>query len=181
MKNRLFIIMISLIILFTYQSKVFAFINTTHETEENMNIQIDKSVFMINNEIPKQYSERPDLTANYWVASLFLPGLGQILMGDFWRGVKFILFFTGMTILSALDTMVFGGILLSHSFILILIGLIIIFLPMSIAYVFNVKDAKSMADQILTNINNNPEKVKIEYNNFNTSSNKYFSFKVFAF
>ena len=47
------------------------------------------NIFFVNNIEIDNISENNQDKTNFWWMSILVPGLGQILMGDFWRGIKY--------------------------------------------------------------------------------------------
>lgn len=92
MKQKFFILIFSLILTFVYQSKVWAITDHIKETTQIVNTNIDKSIFFPSAETPNLIVRDKD--SDLWIASIFIPGLGQMLMGDLLRGLKYTLIFT---------------------------------------------------------------------------------------
>ena len=138
MKNKFIIVVIAFITLFFSQSQVWASSENLKNHTEFSNIQIDKSVFLSNDESPAIIAKRVgDVKeqSSWWIASLFIAGLGQILMGDLWRGLKFTLVAYGSIIVGTIiGYIALLGVPASDSFAQFAI-LIITMLVLSVAYI----------------------------------------------
>lgn len=100
MLNKIFSLIIALLMLFTFQSQTFAAVNQAEKVEQS--IQIEKNQFF-EQSLPYEMAKRersrdnddsestygnPSLAGLWWL-SIFITGLGQLVMGDFWRGLSF--------------------------------------------------------------------------------------------
>lgn len=99
MLKKLFSLMIAFLMLFTLQSQTFAAVNQAEKVEQS--IQIEKNQFF-EQSLPYEMARRersrdndsestygnPSLAGLWWL-SIFITGLGQVVMGDFWRGLSF--------------------------------------------------------------------------------------------
>lgn len=99
MLKKLFSLMIAFLMLFTLQSQSFAAVNQAEKVEQS--IQIEKDQFF-EQSLPYEMARRersrdndsestygnPSLAGLWWL-SIFITGLGQVVMGDFWRGLSF--------------------------------------------------------------------------------------------
>lgn len=99
MLNKIFSLIIALLMLFTFQSQTFAAVNQAEKVEQS--IQIEKDQFF-EQSLPYEMARRersrdndsestygnPSLAGLWWL-SIFITGLGQLVMGDFWRGLSF--------------------------------------------------------------------------------------------
>jgi hypothetical protein len=100
MLNKIFSLIIALLMLFTFQSQTFAAVNQAEKVEQS--IQIEKDQFF-EQSLPYEMAKRersrdnddsestygnPSLAGLWWL-SIFITGLGQLVMGDFWRGLSF--------------------------------------------------------------------------------------------
>ncbi len=98
MIKKLLVTLIAFVTVFFTQSQVWAAANHAETTTQAINVAIDKSTFLASDEAPAMIAKRMgDGGANsmMWIASIFVTGLGQILMGDLWRGLKFIFIVVG--------------------------------------------------------------------------------------
>lgn len=100
MLKKLFSLVIAFLMLFTLQSQSFAAVNQAEKVEQS--IQIEKDQFF-EQSLPYEMARRersrdnddsestygnPSLAGLWWL-SIFITGLGQLVMGDFWRGLSF--------------------------------------------------------------------------------------------
>lgn len=96
LKSKFLIFILSFLLIFSYQSVSWASVKYTEPKIEIIDAKIDKSIFLTDNKtdyISVEQLPNTDLS----IFSLFIPGLGQMLMGDFWRGFAFVIsFFTGV-------------------------------------------------------------------------------------
>lgn len=134
MLKKFFIVLVTMLSVFLTQSQVWAAVQQSDKVVENLNIQIDKSTFMVSDEAPAIIARRDRSSVSHtpsglWIVSIFILGLGQILMGDALRGLKFWLF------------ALLGGLILG-----------IIFYPLAslailIVYIWNIVDAYNMSQE----------------------------------
>ncbi len=98
MFKKFFITLFALITLFMSQSPVWSAVSHSAQTSEELNLQIDKSTFLVSDDSPAIIAKRDKGSASnhsnsaLWIANFFVIGLAQIIMGDAWRGIKFYLF-----------------------------------------------------------------------------------------
>lgn len=102
-------ILVAIVAFFTVfvggQSQAWAAANNAEQTTQAINVAIDKSTFLASDEAPAMIAKRMgDGGANsmMWIASIFITGLGQILMGDLWRGLKFALLGYGILLVGSI-------------------------------------------------------------------------------
>ena len=99
MIKRILVTLIAFVTVFMTQSQVWAAANNAEKTTQAINVAIDKSTFLVADDAPAMIAKRMgDGGGNsmMWIASIFITGLGQILMGDLWRGLKFIFMVVGV-------------------------------------------------------------------------------------
>ncbi|MFN8578738.1 MAG: hypothetical protein U0354_18060 [Candidatus Sericytochromatia bacterium] len=99
MIKRILVTLIAFVTVFMTQSQSWAAANSAEKTTQAINVAIDKSTFLASDDAPAMIAKRMgDGGANsmMWIASIFVTGLGQILMGDLWRGLKFIFMVVGL-------------------------------------------------------------------------------------
>lgn len=93
MIKKFLIFIVTFVMVFTYQAKSWATVNQADKLVETMTIE--KNTFLQTDASPFVLAANSeDLNAkntnsSLWVASIFIPGLGQILMGDAIRGLSF--------------------------------------------------------------------------------------------
>ena len=153
MKNKFIIVVIAFITLFFSQSQVWASSENLKNHTEFNNIQIDKSVFLSNDESPAIIAKRVgDVKekSSWLIASIFIVGLGQIIMGDFWRGFKFMLNFYGLFILGSLFGVSLSIISYALGFYVLVAGILALILTLlytTIFYILNIMDAYKMSQE----------------------------------
>jgi len=93
MARKFLISLVAFITVFFLQAQVWAASQNVEKVTQNQvqTYTIDTSSFLTDEE-PIQLSRRMAVGGEaaqwLWVASAFIPGLGQLLMGDLWRGIK---------------------------------------------------------------------------------------------
>ena len=153
MKNKFITIIIAFITVFFSQSQVWAAANSSETTTQAINVAIDKSVFLSNDESPAIIAKRVgDVKekSSWWIASIFIVGLGQIIMGDFWRGFKFMLNFYGLFILGSLFGVSLSIISYALGFYVLVAGILALILTLlytTIFYILNIMDAYKMSQE----------------------------------
>ena len=167
MKKKFITVIIAFIAVFFSQSQVWASSENLKIQTEFNNIQIDKSIFLSLDESPAIIAKRDSQGNNsIWIASIFFVGLGQILMGDLWRGLKFTLLVYGIgiigTVLEAVVTGTSAG--TSAGFRLASIIGLVGYIVAIVFYVFNIIDAYSMSQEQagVSKLNNDQEMAKME-------------------
>src|SRR5687768_777764 len=101
MIKKFLVVLVAFVTVFLTQSQAWAAVQNADKVQQA--ITADKSTFFA--------KESPDMLAAkmgtggansmMWIASIFIAGLGQILMGDLWRGLKFLLLEVGLAVVSA--------------------------------------------------------------------------------
>lgn len=186
MLKKLLIIFITFITIFLPQSQAWATVNNSEKIIKEINISIDKSTFLAIDDSPaliarRERQKETNTNSIAWFSSIFIAGLGQILMGDFWRGFKFTLLVYGLAIFSGPLTYFFTSILnkpgadFSAVFSLILIYGAITVAILAI-YIWNIIDAYIMSKELdKTNkaddeeVSELTEKLKVTINIINSS------------
>ena len=167
MKKKFITVIIAFIAVFFSQSQVWASSENLKIQTEFNNIQIDKSIFLSLDESPAIIAKRDSQGNNsIWIASIFFVGLGQILMGDLWRGLKFTLLVYGIgiigTVLEAVVTGTSAG--TSAGFRLASIIGLVGYIVAIVFYVFNIIDAYKMSQEQVgvSKLNDEQEMAKME-------------------
>ncbi|MFN4149708.1 MAG: hypothetical protein ACK4IX_02095 [Candidatus Sericytochromatia bacterium] len=155
----------------------FAFIFYTSSPSWSMNndLYLEKNVFSFS-ESNTFDSESICNGNSAWIASVFFPGLGQVLMGDVSRGLKFPLIMIGGAILIVFLIMGgnFGGSLGGQLHLLFSFFISILFsIPL---YIWNVVDAYLMGKDHFEKCNNIKE-INATKENFLTM----YSFSIYSF
>ena len=154
MIKKLLVTLIAFVTVFFTQSQVWAAANHAETTTQAINVAIDKSTFLASDEAPAMMAKRMgDGGGNsmMWIASIFIAGLGQILMGDLWRGLKFTLLVYGIGIIGAVlgTVLAVGGAAAGTTAgfgIASIIGLVG-YIAAIVFYVFNIIDAYNMSQE----------------------------------
>ena len=154
MIKKLLVTLIAFVTVFFTQSQVWAAANHAETTTQAINVAIDKSTFLASDEAPAMMAKRMgDGGGNsmMWIASIFIAGLGQILMGDLWRGLKFTLLVYGIGIIGAVlgAVLAVGGAAAGTTAgfgIASIIGLVG-YIAAIVFYVFNIIDAYNMSQE----------------------------------
>lgn len=154
MIKKLLVTLIAFVTVFFTQSQVWAAATTAETTTQAMNIAIDKSTFLASDEAPAMIAKRMGdggASSMMWIASIFITGLGQILMGDLWRGLKFTLLGYGIIILgSVLLPIVIGALAGTGNLGLVslasTIGLVAYIAYLAV-HIWNIIDAYNMSQE----------------------------------
>lgn len=154
MIKRILVTLIAFVTVFMTQSQSWAAANNAEKTTQAINVAIDKSTFLASDEAPAMIAKRMgDGGANsmMWIASIFIAGLGQILMGDLWRGLRYTLLVYGIGIVGGILSGVLSTLLITTgnaglAGIFPIIGLVIYIVAL-VFYVFNIIDAYNMSQE----------------------------------
>lgn len=161
MIKRILVTLIAFVTVFMTQSQSWAAANSAEKTTQAINVAIDKSTFLASDDAPAMIAKRMgDGGANsmMWIASIFITGLGQILMGDLWRGLKFIFMVVGLyavgVILTVIATMgaagaAAGGNIAGLSGLAGIFGIISLILTLGAlaVHIWNIIDAYNMSQE----------------------------------
>ena len=154
MIKKLLVTLIAFVTVFFTQSQVWAAATTAETTTQAMNIAIDKSTFLASDEAPAMIAKRMGDgggSSMMWIASIFITGLGQILMGDLWRGLRFTLLGYGIIILgSVLLPIVLGAVAGTGNLGLISLGGtigLIAYIAYLAVHIWNIIDAYNMSQE----------------------------------
>lgn len=198
MIKKFLVVLVAFVTVFLTQSQVWAAVQNSDKVQQA--ITVDKSVFFAQETSPDMLAMkmgRGGDTSFLWIASIFIPGLGQILMGDVWRGLKFLLLTIGLEVVWA----VLAGVILAGAYanpgsgagligIFGIVG-IIVWVVVIAVWIWNIIDAYSMAQEGagMSKLNENDianlEKqlnAVVEFaNNVKVSDNGSVSVRAFAF
>lgn len=155
MIKRILVTMVAFVAVFMTQSQVWAAANNAEKTTQAINVAIDKSTFLASDEAPAMIAKRMgDGGANsmMWIASIFITGLGQILMGDLWRGLKFALLAYGIVLVGSILVPVIVGAMASTGNLGMVslagtIGLVAWVAYLAV-HVWNIIDAYNMSQEV---------------------------------
>lgn len=157
MMKKFLVILMTFLTLFLTQSKVFAAVKNSDTFKES--IIIDKQVFSLN--LPNNLiSEKISMNNNnsmLWTTSIFITGLGQILMGETFVGLSFLLSQALLVTLSILTISSNSGVgsigfsgwassVFVTPVILIILGVLIIYL-----HIWNITDSYNRSQEIIKN------------------------------
>lgn len=189
MLKRFLVTLLAFVTVFMYQSQSWAAAEKAEKAAEIIQIQQDKLALM-SDDAPFQIAARKGGMDNnmMWIASIFIAGLGQILMGDLWRGLKFTLLAYGVGIAGSIVTAILGIVLTASGALAVLtilpiIGLVI-WLVALVFYVLNIMDAYSMSQEVagMSKLDNEKlaQQIQLLNDTFKVSNNKA-EVRVFAF
>lgn len=198
MIKRLLVTLIAFVTVFFTQSQVWAAANNAEQTTQAINVSIDKSTFLASDDAPAMMAKRMgDGGANsmLWIASIFITGLGQILMGDVWRGLRFAILAYGIIILGSILLPIIVGSLAGtgNAGLIGIAGIIglVAWVAYLVVHVWNIIDAYNMSqEQSGMSKLNDQEMAKLEQemkaavevaNRIKVSNNGAVSFNAFAF
>lgn len=153
----------------------FIFYTSSPSWSMNNDLYLEKNVFSFS-ESNTLDSESICNGNSAWIASVFFPGLGQVLMGDLSRGLKFPLIMIGGAILIVFLIMggSFGGSLSGQLHLLFSFFISILFsIPV---YIWNIVDAYLMEKDLFEKCNN----IK-EINSTKENSLTRYSFGIYSF
>ena len=98
------------------QSQVFAQTNNIEQIARQNTYTIDKNVFFIAEKSDTSLSLKDvDNTSKLWMASLFIPGVGQALMGDEIKGAGFFVLEIGLFVSIIAINALLGGKIFSNT------------------------------------------------------------------
>ncbi|MBC7475228.1 MAG: hypothetical protein H7263_13120 [Candidatus Sericytochromatia bacterium] len=156
MIKRLLVTLVAFVTVFLTQSQAWAAVNNADKIAETINVSIDKSTFLASDEAPAVISKRMAMgdggaSSYVWLASIFIAGLGQILMGDLWRGLKFTIIVYGLGIIwSVIAGVLIGGAATSGNYGLVstisYVGYAV-YLVIIAAYIYNIIDSYNMSQE----------------------------------
>jgi hypothetical protein len=101
MIKKFLVVLVAFVTVFLTQSQTWAAVQNADKVQQA--ITVDKSTFFTQ-ESPAMLAMKMGKGGDnsvLWIASIFIAGLGQILMGDLWRGLKFLLLEIGLAVVSA--------------------------------------------------------------------------------
>jgi hypothetical protein len=185
MYKKFLIMLFSTVILFISQGNVWAAANNINGQTQEKYTLIDKDFFSNNETF--QLSAVKDYPGNKiaWIASIFIMGLGQILMGDVMKGLSFyfidiIVFILGI-IIFFISPKAASGIPYYWFYTIILVSVTWI-----AVYIWNIYDAYHMSRELneenkeLSLLNEKLSKIMKITNKINISGNEI-NYQVFSF
>jgi len=113
MAKRLLVTLVAFVTVFFMQAQVWAAANQAEKAVQTESYTVGPSVFYGEDaQAPYQVAGRKmgsgGTDSMIWLTSILIPGLGQFLMGDLWRGLKFFLIIVGIQVVTAILTTVIG-------------------------------------------------------------------------
>jgi archaellum component FlaF (FlaF/FlaG flagellin family) len=174
MYKKFLIILFSAIILFISDGNVWAAAKNVNGKIDEKYTLINKDFFINNDTVKLSTSETSSSNNMAWIGSIFIMGLGQIIMGDILRGLSFYLidiaiFFLGIIILITFSPKGSSGFPygwgLNIPLISILIGWIIV-------YIWNIFDAYHMSQKLNEEPNNELSLLSEKLSNMMKITNK---------
>ncbi|MFN4150375.1 MAG: hypothetical protein ACK4IX_05485 [Candidatus Sericytochromatia bacterium] len=153
MIKRFLTVLVAFVTVFLYQSQSWAAVNTADEMRDT--ITIERNMILSSDEAPAMIAAKRmgsgGTESMIWIASIFVTGLGQILMGDLWRGLKFTLVVVGAWLVSAIlgvlaaTLAATGGVALLA--IVPVIGLLVGLVVLGV-HIWNIIDAYNMSQEM---------------------------------
>lgn len=110
MLKRFLVSLLAFVTVFVYNSSSWAAAEKAEKVAQVVQLQQEKFA-LASDEAPFQIAARKSMGMDnnmIWIASIFITGLGQILMGDLWRGLKFLLIEVGLFVAGAIVGVVIG-------------------------------------------------------------------------
>ncbi len=198
MIKRLLIVFVAFVTVFLTQSQVWAAATDTSKPSEVM--VVDKSTFF-NQDSPAMIAKKMGSggmdNSILWIASIFVTGLGQILMGDLWRGLTFTLTVVGLWVVNAVLGAVVAGMVVSNpggvAGLAGIFGIVslVIWLAVLGVHIWSILDAYNMSQENsgmsklneneLAKLQNEMKKAVELANSVQVSNNGTVSVKAFAF
>ena len=196
MLKKFLVVVVAMLTVFLGQSQSWAAVANADKVNQEITIQNN---MLVADEAPAMLAAKRmgggGAESMMWIASIFISGLGQILMGDLWRGLKFTLFVFGVPIVWG----IIAGILVAalattgNAAIVGIIGLVsmVVYLGVLAIHVWNIIDAYNMSQENAGMSKVSKEdlaKLEMDLKNamdmakrFNVSSNGGMNFKALAF
>lgn len=151
MLKRFLISILAFVTVFMYQSQSWAATQEASSVAAVVQIEHEQAS-LVADAAPYQMAKRmtsADMSNMMWIASIFIPGLGQILMGDLWRGLKYTLLVVGVEVVGTLAINVIGTMLVASGNLGMIgmmstIGLVVGLVAL-VFYVLNIIDAYNMS------------------------------------
>ena len=152
MLKKFLVVVVAMLTVFLGQSQSWAAVANADKVNQEITIQNN---FLVADEAPAMLAAKRmgggGAESMMWIASIFISGLGQILMGDLWRGLKFTLFVFGVPIVWG----IIAGILVAalattgNAAIVGIIGLVsmVVYLGVLAIHVWNIIDAYNMSQE----------------------------------
>ena len=153
MLKRFLVSLLAFVTVFVYNSSSWAAAEKAEKVAQVVQLQQEKFA-LASDEAPFQIAARKSMGMDnnmIWIASIFIAGLGQILMGDLWRGLKFTLIVYGIGIVGSVLAGILVAVLVAGggvglAFLGPIIGLVVWVVAL-IFYVLNIMDAYSMSQE----------------------------------
>lgn len=150
--KKLLIVLFAIVSIFVQYSPVYA--------EAIPDTQINKSYVQEENILSMSVNKKTPATNFLWITNFFIMGLGQMLMGDIWRGLKFYVYIViefvlaiGIGVIMKLAGVNNATVSLWSGISGLLVGLSIpVFYIMSIVDAYNMSQEQSEEANILTRL-----------------------------
>lgn len=196
MLKKFLVVVVAMLTVFLGQSQSWAAVANADKVNQEITIQNN---MLVADEAPAMLAAKRmgggGAESMMWIASIFISGLGQILMGDLWRGLKFTLFVFGVPIVWGIIAGILGVALATTGNVAIvgILGIVsmVVYLGVIAIHVWNIIDAYNMSQENAGMSKVSKEdlaKLEMDLKNamdmakrFNVSSNGGMNFKALAF
>lgn len=192
MIKRFLTVLVAFVTVFLYQSQTWAAVDSAEQMRDT--ITIERNMVLTSDDAPAMIAAKRmgsgGTESMIWIASIFVTGLGQILMGDLWRGLKFTLVVVGAWLVSAIlgvlaaTLAATGGVFLLG--IIPVIGLLVGLVVLGV-HIWNIIDAYNMSQEMSGMSKVDSEKLAeaietaLKVSNAVKTDNGSFAVKAFAF
>lgn len=192
MIKRFLTVLVAFVTVFLYQSQSWAAVESAEQMRDT--ITIERNMVLTSDDAPAMIAAKRmgsgGTESMIWIASIFVTGLGQILMGDLWRGLKFTLVVVGAWLVSAIlgvlaaTLAATGGVFLLG--IIPVIGLLVGLVVLGV-HIWNIIDAYNMSQEMSGMSKVDSEKLAeaietaLKVSNAVKTDNGSFAVKAFAF
>lgn len=192
MIKRFLTVLVAFVTVFLYQSQTWAAVDSAEQMRDT--ITIERNMVLTSDDAPAMIAAKRmgsgGTESMIWIASIFVTGLGQILMGDLWRGLKFTLVVVGAWLVSAIlgvlaaTLAATGGVFLLG--IIPVIGLLVGLVVLGV-HIWNIIDAYNMSQEMSGMSKVDSEKLaeaietSLKVSNAVKTDNGSFAVKAFAF
>jgi hypothetical protein len=200
--KKFLVALVAFVTVFLSQSQAWAAVNTADKVHQSITLE-QKNFFA--EESPAMLAAKMGSGGEksmLWIASIFITGLGQILMGDVWRGLKFLLLEVGLVVASIILGIVLVGVAAAGAGsgnaaavgagfgLASIIGLVFLVAEVAV-HIWNIIDAYNMAQEgagmskiqsnELANLQKQLDATVAMANSIKLSQNGTVSFKALAF
>lgn len=152
MLKKFLVVVVAMLTVFLGQSQSWAAVANADKVNQAITIQNN---MLVADEAPAMLAAKRmgggGAESMMWIASIFVSGLGQILMGDLWRGLKFTLFVFGVPIVWGILAGILGVALATTGNVAIvgILGIVsmVVYLGVLAIHVWNIIDAYNMSQE----------------------------------